>query len=208
MGQLQTSPLPVIDMRADGLEVHSRKDKFLGGLKVYGAGNLIDYTGPDGVQRLVDDYRFSFVEQQYTLAGLKAPGGWGVPAFEGSATHGCNNEPHLHTSFRRTATYTPSLLGKPLNATIPSNVQAACVSLGWPCLDPSINTRTTVQHSNYDGRAACGDGTLAFSNGGSAKGRFREQRYVNADGWAYTVPHMAHRVFGQPMGRGMGSVYS
>jgi hypothetical protein len=51
-----------------------------------------------------------------------------------------------------------SSIGKALNTTIPTNVQAMCDSLGWPCLDPSIHTRTTVQHTNYDGRAACGDG--------------------------------------------------
>jgi immunomodulating metalloprotease len=72
---LLTSRLPAIDMRADGLEVHARKDKLTDGLRVYGFNSLINYTGgAEGVQRLVDDYRFRFVEQQYTLAGFKAPG--------------------------------------------------------------------------------------------------------------------------------------
>lgn len=33
-----------------------------------------------------------------------------------------------------------------------------CTVLGWPCLDEEINTRDTVQHSNYDERATCGSG--------------------------------------------------
>lgn len=72
---LLTSRLPAIDMRAEGLEVHARKDKLINGLRVYGFGNLVNYTGgAEGVQRLVDDYRHRFVEQQYTLAGFKVPG--------------------------------------------------------------------------------------------------------------------------------------
>lgn len=72
---LLASRLPAIDMRAEGLEVHARKDKLINGLRVYGFGNLVNYTGgAEGVQKLVDDYRFRFVEQQYTLAGYKAPG--------------------------------------------------------------------------------------------------------------------------------------
>lgn len=37
-------------------------------------------------------------------------------------------------------------------------MQAICSVLNWPCLDESIHTRTTVQHANYDERAACGSG--------------------------------------------------
>lgn len=51
-----------------------------------------------------------------------------------------------------------TITGKSLNATIPANIQQLCSKLDWPCLDPAIHTRSTVQHSNYDERAACGDG--------------------------------------------------
>lgn len=61
-------------MRGEGVEVHARKDKFTDSLTVGGYGSKMNYTGPDGVRRLVDDYRFRFVEYQYTLAGFKAPG--------------------------------------------------------------------------------------------------------------------------------------
>lgn len=71
---LQTSPLPVIDWRGEGIDVHARKDKLQESLTVSGYNNLTDYTGPNGIRRLVDDFRFRFVEYQYTLAGFKAPG--------------------------------------------------------------------------------------------------------------------------------------
>ncbi len=79
---LQISPLPVVDIRGEGVEVHARKDKFTDSLTVSGYGNLMNYTGSDGVRRLVDDYRFRFVEYQYTLAGFKAPGTWLVLALQ------------------------------------------------------------------------------------------------------------------------------
>lgn len=35
---------------------------------------MIDYTGPNGLRQLVDDYRLRFVAMQYMLAGFAAPG--------------------------------------------------------------------------------------------------------------------------------------
>lgn len=72
---LQTSPLPVFDVRGPGIDVHGRKDKFTGALEPVTSGGtdaLYDYSdGLNGVQRLLDDFAYRFVDKQYTLAGFK-----------------------------------------------------------------------------------------------------------------------------------------
>ena len=67
--------------------------------------------------------------------------------------------------------------GKPLNKTIPANVQAICSALNWPCLDESIHTRTTVQHANYDERAACGSGKSSKVRGTSQSRSIQHKSY-------------------------------
>ena len=75
LGVLYKTNLPTMDWKGDGLEVHARKDKLFDGLTKSGDADLLDYTDPvTGIQTLVDDYRFRFVETQYGLAGFKAPG--------------------------------------------------------------------------------------------------------------------------------------
>ncbi|BBH16785.1 hypothetical protein Back2_10720 [Nocardioides baekrokdamisoli] len=37
------------------------------------------------------------------------------------------------------------------------DVVTACQHFGFPCLDPSLNQRTVIQHLNYDQHAQCGD---------------------------------------------------
>jgi hypothetical protein len=72
---LKATKLPAVDMRAEGIEVHARRDKVLGSLTAAsGTANLIDYTGATGLRTLVDDYRYRFVAEQYKLAGFSAPG--------------------------------------------------------------------------------------------------------------------------------------
>lgn len=66
---IETNPLPHVDMRGDGFETHLRKDKLLNSVKIA--------PGAPGFQpamtKLLDDYRYNFVEQVYRLAGFKVP---------------------------------------------------------------------------------------------------------------------------------------
>ncbi|HVK24303.1 MAG TPA: ImpA family metalloprotease [Actinokineospora sp.] len=43
-----------------------------------------------------------------------------------------------------------------LEESLPVDVKAICATYQWPCTDPAINSRTTVQHFNYDVYASCG----------------------------------------------------
>lgn len=73
LAELTTNPIPFIDLAAEGFEVHARKDKLTENLKT-GVMTLVDYSGTAGARRMMDDYRFGFVEQVYGLAGFKVPG--------------------------------------------------------------------------------------------------------------------------------------
>ena len=49
--------------------------------------------------------------------------------------------------------------GKTLAESLPAEVVSACTTLlGEGCLDDSLNTRTLIQHANYDQNAQCGSG--------------------------------------------------
>ncbi len=49
--------------------------------------------------------------------------------------------------------------GKTLAESLPTEVVSACTALlGDGCLDESLNTRTLIQHANYDQNAHCGSG--------------------------------------------------
>lgn len=49
--------------------------------------------------------------------------------------------------------------GKTLAESLPTEVVSACTALlGDDCLDESLNTRTLIQHANYDQNAHCGSG--------------------------------------------------
>jgi hypothetical protein len=77
---VQTNPLPHVDLRLTGFEVHLRKDKFLS--TAFGGTNIADRAagGPytvryDGdVTRMVADVQRNFVAPVYGLAGFAAPG--------------------------------------------------------------------------------------------------------------------------------------
>lgn len=70
-----TNPIPMVDLRAEGFEVHARRDKLLDSLKAPLAP-LQDYTaaGSAGMRALLDDFKYNFVEAVYSLAGFKLPG--------------------------------------------------------------------------------------------------------------------------------------
>lgn len=69
---IATNPIPFVDLKSEGFEAHARKDKVLGSLTTkYG---LVDYTQPNGMALILEDYRYHFVETVYTLAGFKVPG--------------------------------------------------------------------------------------------------------------------------------------
>lgn len=72
---LLTNPIPFVDLKADGFEVHARKDHITNSLKVFDyEGHISNYTGPEGAKLLMKDYRDAFVNRVFTLAGLKIPG--------------------------------------------------------------------------------------------------------------------------------------
>ncbi len=51
------------------------------------------------------------------------------------------------------------LHGQTLQQSLPAEVQSACVGLlGEDCLDTTLNTRTLIQHANYDQNAQCASG--------------------------------------------------
>mgnify|MGYP000844152287 FL=1 len=66
---IETNPLPHVDLRGDGFETHLRKDKLLDSVKAT-PGNI---NFPPAMAKLVDDYRYLFVEQVYRTAGFKVP---------------------------------------------------------------------------------------------------------------------------------------
>ena len=43
-----------------------------------------------------------------------------------------------------------------LAQSLPADVQAICATFQWPCTDPVINSRTGIQHFNYDVYSSCG----------------------------------------------------
>lgn len=70
-----TNPIPMVDLRAEGFEVHMRRDKLLDSLAAP-LTLLQDYTAPGaaGMRALLDDFKYNFVEAVYSLAGFKLPG--------------------------------------------------------------------------------------------------------------------------------------
>lgn len=70
ISRVATTTLPCVDLYAEGVEVHSMMNNWRNGIRDYLAGNIPNPT----LQSFLDDYRFNFVEKQFTLAGLKAPG--------------------------------------------------------------------------------------------------------------------------------------
>ncbi len=74
------NPLPHVDLRGDGFEVHLRKDKLLAGVsapyelvsRADGTGVMVDYKGDVGL--LLADFRDNFVAPEYRLAGFAPPG--------------------------------------------------------------------------------------------------------------------------------------
>ena len=80
INDVQTNPLPHVDIRGEGFEAHMRIDKFLNSVtapislsqKRNGSRLTIDYSGD--VEQLFSDYRDYFVGSVYNLAGFKLPG--------------------------------------------------------------------------------------------------------------------------------------
>ncbi len=77
--EVMSNPLPHVDMRLTGFEVHLRKDKFLN--TVTGATNIADRaTGSYTVRydgdaaRVVDHFQNHYVGPEYALAGFATPG--------------------------------------------------------------------------------------------------------------------------------------
>lgn len=62
---VRTSPLPHVDIRAAGFEIHLRKDKVLDTVTTGYAGNTAAF---------LEDIRQSYINQVYGLAGFKLPG--------------------------------------------------------------------------------------------------------------------------------------
>ena len=80
IADVQTNPLPHVDIRGEGFEAHMRIDKFLNSVTAPislsqrrdGTKLTIDYSGD--VEQLFSDYRDYFVGAVYNLAGFKLPG--------------------------------------------------------------------------------------------------------------------------------------
>lgn len=74
------NPLPHVDIRGDGFEVHLRKDKLLAGVtapyalvsREDGSDVMVDYKNDVGL--LLADFRDHFVAPEYRLAGFAPPG--------------------------------------------------------------------------------------------------------------------------------------
>lgn len=69
---IKNNVIPILDIKAPGMELHMRSDFFLASLT--NVDYLQNYSGPSGVETLLYDLRFNFLESQMTLAGFKAPG--------------------------------------------------------------------------------------------------------------------------------------
>lgn len=69
---VRSSPIPVLDLKAPGMELHMRSDFFLAALRPVGL--FQNYSGPGGLAQILHDLRYNFLEAQMTLAGFKAPG--------------------------------------------------------------------------------------------------------------------------------------
>ncbi len=69
---IKTNPVPIVDIKAPGYEAHFRSDFILGSLVK--EDDYFDYSGDNGMAKLLYDVRFNFIEPQMTLAGFKAPG--------------------------------------------------------------------------------------------------------------------------------------
>lgn len=72
VNQITRNPIPILDIKSPGLEIHMRKDYLTGSLKVIDF--MMDYSGSQGVSKILYDLRFNFLEKQMSLAGFKAPG--------------------------------------------------------------------------------------------------------------------------------------
>jgi hypothetical protein len=80
VADVQKSPLPHVDLRGDGFEVHLRKDKLLGGVTAPytlvshadGSPVKVDYGGDVGL--LLADFRENYVAPEYRMAGFAPPG--------------------------------------------------------------------------------------------------------------------------------------
>jgi len=69
---IRSNPIPVVDIRAPAFEMHMRADYFLASLTTIDF--LRDYSGSDGIAKLIYDFKYNFVQRQYTLAGFKVAG--------------------------------------------------------------------------------------------------------------------------------------
>ena len=74
VNEIATNPIPIVDIKAPGMELHFRSDYLLRSLQSLTL--LIDYSGVNGtgMMTLLNDLRYNFLEPQMTLAGFKAPG--------------------------------------------------------------------------------------------------------------------------------------
>jgi hypothetical protein len=74
------NPLPHVDLRGKGFEVHLRKDRLLAGVlepfalaeRADGSKVMVDYHGDIGL--LLADFRDNYLAPEYVLAGLAPPG--------------------------------------------------------------------------------------------------------------------------------------
>jgi hypothetical protein len=69
---IRSNPIPIVDIRFPGFEMHMRSDYFLASLKTIDF--LQDYSGSDGISKIIYDVKYNFVQRQYTLAGFKVAG--------------------------------------------------------------------------------------------------------------------------------------
>jgi hypothetical protein len=65
---LKNNPIPIIDLKMPGFEMHMRKDKFLNNLRFIDSG--MNYSGPNGVEDLLNDMLYGFIGPTYALNGI------------------------------------------------------------------------------------------------------------------------------------------
>ena len=73
VSDIKTNPIPIVDIKAPGMELHMRSDYLLSSLKK-DYDFMVDYSGDNGMKTMLYDLRYNFLEPQMTLAGFKAPG--------------------------------------------------------------------------------------------------------------------------------------
>jgi hypothetical protein len=71
--EIKTNPIPIVDIKFPGYEMHLRSDYLLNSLK--SIGFLFDYSSEfHGMNQMLYDIRYNFVEAQMTLGGFKVAG--------------------------------------------------------------------------------------------------------------------------------------